>query len=380
MELIWPTFTRPRVTMRAATPRKAARSRVRTRRRRKRGVRDIWALPDRGDGSSLGIGTPPHDSDSKRQPWGSESTRMSKFAWSSWTFVTVAVTPYSPSTPWSVSVHLVVATTYASRSSGHRSCGREPAWDCSWSATALASSPAAPAPAPHPAARRSTGRTTTARRITPSGCRTVEQPGYGFRHCPGDGPAADQTPGVGRGDADRAEHLERLHVRQGVEPPAAQRRPAGRRGPTPQPQPGHAAVREHVEPDASHPRGVGQHEPVPGVGLQPGAWQQRHLPLAGQANDRGGAGRVPDEPDGVELSERDDALAGQRDLDPVVALTPAAAGLPALAHGAGEAGADQLGRPTVELVAHAGDEGAVLQCRQVDRPGVEQPRVGDGGG
>src|SRR3954467_13586355 len=63
MELIWPTLIRPRVTMRAATPRKAAMSRVRTLRRRKRGVRDTWVLPDRGDGSSLGIGTRPAGSD-----------------------------------------------------------------------------------------------------------------------------------------------------------------------------------------------------------------------------------------------------------------------------------------------------------------------------
>ena len=111
-----------------------------------------------------------------------------------------------------------------------------------------------------------------------------------------------------------AEHLERLDVGQRVEPAPAR---APRDPPpwgAPQPQARHAAVREDVEP---HPVCTPGHRAArTGAGCRAagacGAAATTLAVRAGAGEPRRLAGRVADEPGGVELGEGDHALAARR--------------------------------------------------------------------
>jgi hypothetical protein len=63
------------------------------------------------------------------------------------------------------------------------------------------------------------------------------------------------------------------------------------------------------------------------------------------------------------------------DEHPVVRVVAAAGGLPAVAHGRGQAGQQQVLGVAVEHVAAADDPGSVLRRGHVD-DGRQQPRVG----
>src|SRR4051794_19133776 len=186
---------------------------------------------------------------------------MSNFALSPSTSVTLIDTPYSvgPSPP--VSVHRVVAPTSAFTSSGQLTCGRTPIC-CSSASSALVATSSADK-VPDPQAARPANRTGTAasrgkrwvtaapgdggarpyrRRLRPAhrfprdlGGRSVDQARHGRRQVAGHRPRADEAARLVRGQARSAEHLERLHVGQRVEPSPAEGRAAGGGGPAPQP-------------------------------------------------------------------------------------------------------------------------------------------------
>ena len=150
------------------------------------------------------------------------------------------------------------------------------------------------------------------------------------------------------------------------------------------PHPGQAAVGERVHPDAAHHLRPGHREHMAGVGLQPGAREQRpprggvrgrrRIVRAGPHLDRGRAvvlevRRVDDQlPHLPGQAQPEDGV-----IRPAVPPPPR---LPALAHGPGQVGPVQQAGRGVEVVAAGHDRAAVPLAGQVDGEPVQLTRVG----
>lgn len=132
-----------------------------------------------------------------------------------------------------------------------------------------------------------------------------------------------------------------------------------------------------VHPDVSDRRRALDAEAVRGVRPQAGPGQQLGPggPVRG-ALDRDLGGGVEQQVGRVDLGQPDDPGAREADHQPVVASVTAAGGLPALGLVPGEAGGDDVVGRGVELVGTGGDQGAVLQRRQIQAETVVKRQVG----